>query len=100
MRFALFALFAKPALLAGVVKTATGKACNECKTRPVASLERKGFSERGSDFLNYVQHIFPGAKIFSVPPWLWPVQNTWSVGIGLCLNAFLNSHFLDSGRKK
>jgi len=32
MRSALFALFARAALLAGIVKTATDKACNECKT--------------------------------------------------------------------
>ena len=30
--FALFAWFSRAALLAGIVKTATGKACNECKT--------------------------------------------------------------------
>jgi len=30
--FALFAWFARAALLAGIVKAATGKACNECKT--------------------------------------------------------------------
>ena len=30
--FALFTWFAWAALLAGNVKTATGKACNECKT--------------------------------------------------------------------
>jgi len=30
--FALFTWFARAALLAGIVKTATGKACNECKT--------------------------------------------------------------------
>jgi len=30
--FALFACFAWAALLAGITKTATGKACNECKT--------------------------------------------------------------------
>ena len=41
MRFALFALFARAALLAGVAKTATGKACNKCKTMPAASLERE-----------------------------------------------------------
>jgi len=32
MRFALFAWFAWAALLTGIVKTATDKACNECKT--------------------------------------------------------------------
>jgi len=32
MRFALFAWFARAPLLAGIVKIATGKACNECKT--------------------------------------------------------------------
>jgi len=32
MSFALFAWFAQAALLAGMAKTATGKACNECKT--------------------------------------------------------------------
>jgi len=32
MCFALFAWFAQAALLAGITKTATGKACNECKT--------------------------------------------------------------------
>jgi len=32
MRFALFVWFAGAALLAGIVKTATGKAYNECKT--------------------------------------------------------------------
>jgi len=32
MCFALFAWLARAALLAGIVKTATGKACNECKT--------------------------------------------------------------------
>jgi len=32
MCFALFAWFARAALLAGIAKTATGKACNECKT--------------------------------------------------------------------
>jgi len=32
MCFALFAWFARAALLAGIVKAATGKACNECKT--------------------------------------------------------------------
>jgi len=32
MHFALFAWFARAALLAGIVKTATGKACKECKT--------------------------------------------------------------------
>jgi len=32
MSFALFAWFAWAALLAGIVKAATGKACNECKT--------------------------------------------------------------------
>jgi len=32
MYFALFASFARAALLAGIAKTATGKACNECKT--------------------------------------------------------------------
>jgi len=32
MCFALFEWFAGAALLAGIVKTATGKACNECKT--------------------------------------------------------------------
>jgi len=31
MRFVLFAWFAQAALLAGINKTATGKACNECK---------------------------------------------------------------------
>jgi len=31
MRFALFACFARTVLLAGNVKAATGKACNECK---------------------------------------------------------------------
>jgi len=30
--FALFAWFSRAALLAGIAKTATGKACNECKT--------------------------------------------------------------------
>jgi len=30
--FALFALFTLAALSAGIVKTATDKACNECKT--------------------------------------------------------------------
>jgi len=30
--FALFVWFARAALLAGITKTATGKACNECKT--------------------------------------------------------------------
>jgi len=30
--FALFAWFARAALLAGIAKTATVKACNECKT--------------------------------------------------------------------
>jgi len=30
--FALFTWFARAALLAGIIKTATGKACNECKT--------------------------------------------------------------------
>jgi len=30
--FALFAWFVRPALLAGIAKTATGKACKECKT--------------------------------------------------------------------
>jgi len=29
--FALFAWFARAALLAGIAKTAAGKACNECK---------------------------------------------------------------------
>jgi len=32
MCFALFAWFGQAALLAGVAKTATGKACNEYKT--------------------------------------------------------------------
>jgi len=32
MRFALIAWLARAALLAGIAKTATGKACNECKT--------------------------------------------------------------------
>jgi len=32
MCFALFAWFARAELLAGIAKTATGKACNECKT--------------------------------------------------------------------
>jgi len=32
MGFALFAWFARAALLAGIAKTATGKACNQCKT--------------------------------------------------------------------
>jgi len=32
MCFALFAWYARAALLAETVKTATGKACNECKT--------------------------------------------------------------------
>jgi len=32
MCFALFAWFAQATLLAGIAKTATGKACNECKT--------------------------------------------------------------------
>jgi len=32
MCFALFAWFAWAKLLAGIAKTATGKACNECKT--------------------------------------------------------------------
>jgi len=32
MCFALFAWFAQAALLTGIIKTATGKACNECKT--------------------------------------------------------------------
>jgi len=32
MRFAIFAWFARTALLAGIDKTATGKACNEWKT--------------------------------------------------------------------
>ena len=32
VRFALFALFAREALLAGIVKAATRKACNESKT--------------------------------------------------------------------
>jgi len=30
--FAIFTWFARAALLAEIVKTATGKACNECKT--------------------------------------------------------------------
>jgi len=30
--FALFAWFDRTALLAGIAKTATGKACNDCKT--------------------------------------------------------------------
>jgi len=30
--FALFAWFARSALLAGIAKTSTGKACNQCKT--------------------------------------------------------------------
>jgi len=32
MCFVLFAWFARPVLLAGIVNTATGKAYNECKT--------------------------------------------------------------------
>jgi len=32
MRFALFAWFARAALLAAIAKAAIGKACNECKT--------------------------------------------------------------------
>jgi len=32
MYIALFAWFARAALLAGITKTATGKVCNECKT--------------------------------------------------------------------
>jgi len=32
MCFALFIWFARAALLAGIVKTATGKGCKECKT--------------------------------------------------------------------
>ena len=32
MCFALFAWFARGELLAGIAKTATGKACDECKT--------------------------------------------------------------------
>jgi len=32
MCFALFAWFARGGLLAGMAKTATDKACNECKT--------------------------------------------------------------------
>jgi len=32
MCFAFFAWFTRAALLAGIAKTATGKACNECKT--------------------------------------------------------------------
>jgi len=32
MCFALFAWFARAVLLVGIVKAATGKACNECKT--------------------------------------------------------------------
>jgi len=32
MCFALLAWFAQAALLAGIAKTATGKACNECET--------------------------------------------------------------------
>jgi len=78
VRFAIFALFASAALLTGIAKTATGKACKEYKTRPVASLEREEgrrvFREGLRFFklcpiaLNYVQHIFPGAKIFSASP--------------------------------
>jgi len=42
----------------------------EAVPRPVTSLthqEGREFSERGSNFLNYVQHIFPGGggEIFS-----------------------------------
>jgi len=32
MCLGLFAWFARAALLTGIAKTATGKACNECKT--------------------------------------------------------------------
>jgi len=32
MCFAFFAWFSRAALLAGIAKTATDKACNECKT--------------------------------------------------------------------
>ena len=44
---------------------------------------------RGPDFLNYVQHVFPGGEIFFTPLPLsyGPVQNTWSIWTGLCLNA-------------
>jgi len=41
MCFALFALFDSAVLVTGIAKTAIGKACHECKTRPVASLERE-----------------------------------------------------------
>jgi len=49
--------------------------------RPVISLEHYGgeeFSEKGPNFLNYVQHIFPGVLknfpkggfVLPAPPWL------------------------------
>jgi len=40
--------------------------------RPVTSGHQEGeeFSERGADFLNYVQHIFQGVKTF--PGWAFP----------------------------
>ena len=40
MCFALTAWFARAVLLGGIAKTAIGKACNECKIRPVARLGR------------------------------------------------------------
>ena len=112
MRFALFGLFDSAALLTGIAKTATGKTCNECKTRPVASLEREEgrrvyfealrFFKTMSNSFKLCSTNFPRGENFfcTSSPSCGPVQDTWSIGIGLCLNAFLQIHFLDSGRKK
>jgi len=68
------------------------QACNECKTRPVASLGRQDgrrvFWEGPRFFKLCPTHFFRGGKIFSAPhPSYGLVQNTWSVATGLCLNA-------------